>query len=210
MHMCVCVCENSAYFLVWISVLPQEQNLSLLETTHNSSLTPLRWRSRCLTFGHQPMPISLTSHSQDAASLGALFPLCHLRVWESCCSFLGVKKSPTFSFASWGSVQKAGLVPPYTTKVSLPIPPLCPFTRCMETSALFEAGVQEALFLLMERLSILGVSIYGSAHIFGHQNKTPLIFLSPLAHPFLSDTDIQKRQHHEWRRGLGGELRGGW
>lgn len=45
--------------------------------------------------------ISLISDSQDPSGQEALFPsVPHLRAWESGCSFLGVKESPSFSLAS--------------------------------------------------------------------------------------------------------------
>ena len=80
--------------------------------------------------------------------------LCHLTVRESGCSLL-----PGFSFASWGSVQKAGLVSWNATKIwvirTSPLSFLSSSLR--ETSSLFEGEVCKALLSPAEVLSILEV-----------------------------------------------------
>ena len=129
-------------------------------------------------------------------------PLCHLTVGESGCSLL-----PDFSFASWGSVQKAGLVSWNATKIcNIRTSDLSFLSSSLrETSSLFEGGVCEALLSSAEVLSILEV-FFMERHTFldTKAKETPLIFLSYLSHSFPRDINNKKGQHLEWRRVLGG------
>lgn len=106
-------------------------------------------------------------------------PLCHLTVWESGCSLL-----PDFSFASWGSVQKAGLVSWNATKIwvirTSPLSFLPSSLR--ETSSLFEGGVCKALLSPAEVLINSWSLLYGKAHIFGHKSKRLLWFFFHIYH----------------------------
>lgn len=143
--------------------------------------------------------ISLIPDSQDPSGLEAVCPsVSHLRAWKSGCSFLEIKKAPSFSFASWGSVQKAGLVLPYTTKVAIPIIShlsfLSPSHR--DTSSLFEGFGEAPLSHRNLVYSWSFLYLWKGTH-FGYQSKTTSFDFS-----YISITPLPRRQRQQKRQCL--------